>query len=120
MSRPRKEKSEERGNRITFRLTDQELDNLKSKSRKSKISISDFVREQIKNGKVVISKNNKSELAKASTLTEEFHKIGINLNQIAHHLNSGYDFTEPIANDLISRADDLRELTNRINELLEK
>lgn len=120
MSRPRKEKSEERGSRITIRLTNQELENLKSKSRKAKMSVSGFVREQIANGKVVISKNNKSELAKATALTEEFHKIGINLNQIAHHLNSGCDFTEPIANDLISCADDLRGLTNRINELLEK
>lgn len=119
MTRPRKEKSEERDNRITIRLTDQELENLKTKSRKSKMSISDFVREQIANGKVVSSKNNKSELAKATALTEEFHKIGINLNQIAHHLNSGYEFSNPMADDLITCADDLRELTNKINENLE-
>ena len=120
MARPKKEKSEERDNRITIRLTDQELENLKTKSRKSKMPVSDFVREQIKNGKVVISKNNKSELSKASSLTEEFHKIGINLNQIAHHLNSGYELSNSMADDLVSCADDLRELTNRINELLEK
>ena len=120
MARPRKEKSEERDNRITIRLTDQELENLKSKSRKSKMSVSGFIREQITNGKVLISKNNKSELAKVSALTEEFHKIGINLNQIAHYLNGRYELTNPMADDLISRAEDLRELTNRINELLEK
>ena len=120
MSRPRKEKSEERGNRITIRLTDWELENLKSKSRKAKMSVSDFVREQIKNGTFVISKNNKSELAKVSALTEEFHKIGINLNQIAHHLNGGYEFSNSMADDLISREDDLRKLTNKINSILEK
>ena len=95
-------------------------ENSNGASHKSTPSITNFSHRRSKKWQSSDFKNNKSELAKASALTGEFHKIGINLNQIAHHLNGGYELTHPVADDLISREDDLRKLTNKINSILEK
>ena len=89
MARPKKEKSYEKSNRVTVRFTDAEMKEIQEKSGKLNMSVSEYIRERVNRGKVEYLFNRNRVLDDVMPLTEEFHKIGINLNQTAHHLNGG-------------------------------
>ena len=116
MGRPRKKASDEMNNRITIRFTDKELSNLKLKAASLKMSSSEYIREMVKHGKVYAYEGTDNCINSIMPLTEEFHKIGINLNQIAHHFNSGNELTKSIRHELLILANELHELNNKVNE----
>ena len=116
MGRPRKKASDEMNNRITIRFTDKELSSVKLKAASLKMSSSEYIREMIKHGKVYAYEEPSSCIDSIKPLTEEFHKIGFNLNQIAHHLNSGKELTEAIRHKLLTLANELHELNIKVNE----
>lgn len=73
-----------RSNRITFYLSDEELDLLNKKYEKTKYtSKSDYIRELILNGIIVIK-----DYKYLDGVEHELNKIGTNINQIAKFANT--------------------------------
>ena len=89
MARPKKEKTYEKSNRVTVRFTDEEMKEIQEKSDKLHLSVSEYIRERVNRGKINVHYATDPETDPRRKLAEEYHKIGINLNQIAKHLNSG-------------------------------
>ena len=71
-----------RERQLNIRLTDSEYDNIKAKAEYCGLTISDFLRKQIRDG--VIIKYDRFDIKE---LSNELNKIGVNINQIARHIN---------------------------------
>ncbi len=112
MARPKKEKSYEKSNRITVRFTDAEMKEIQKKSGKYNLSVSEYIRERVNLGKIDVHYGTDPETDPRKKLAEEYHKIGINLNQIAKHLNSGAVASDQLLIDIeecVSALQDLRK-----------
>ena len=112
MARPKKEKSYEKTNRVTVRFTDAEMKEIQEKSGKYHLSVSEYIRERVNRGKIDVHYGTDPEKDPRRKLAEEYHKIGINLNQIAKHLNSGGVASDQLLLDIeecVSGLHDLRK-----------
>ena len=89
MSRPKKEKEFTHKNAITLKLTDVELDYLTQAARSLNITRVEYLRNLISEKPMIYKYEIVANDAELRKLTGEIGKIGSNLNQIAHHLNSG-------------------------------
>ena len=112
MARPKKEKTYEKSNRVTVRFTDEEMKEIQEKSDKLHLSVSEYIRERVNRGKINVHYATDPETYPRRKLAEEYHKIGINLNQIAKHLNSGGIASDQLLIDIeecVSALQDLRK-----------
>lgn len=76
------EKNRIRKRQMNIRLTDIEYENVKAKAEYCNLTISDYMRKQIMDGIVI-----KYESFDIKALGNELNKIGVNINQIAKHVN---------------------------------
>ena len=114
MARPKKDELDKKSSRMTIRFTDDELDMIKAKAKDLNISTTEYIRNNAKNGKTIIKRTEDSSLEVKKKLAEEYHKIGINLNQIAHHLNSRSDVTAALLVDIEKCVSDLQKLRKEL------
>ena len=66
--------------RIEIRLTEELFSNLNSKIQGSGLSQSEFLRQSLSQGKVIVKKD-------YNNLALQVHKVGVNLNEVAFVLN---------------------------------
>ena len=112
MSRPKKEKEFTHKNAITLKLTDVELDYLTQAARSLNITRVEYLRNLISEKPMIYKYEIVANDAELRKLTGEIGKIGSNLNQIAHHLNSGGIRSQEIQDEIqecISELFDLRK-----------
>lgn len=84
MARPRLDQPDRRSAHLRVRLTPAELARLQTAALASGIPFSDFVRERVLTGRVVVREA--AELSPPVWL--ELRRIGVNLNQIARAMNA--------------------------------
>lgn len=112
MSRPKKAKEFTHKNAITLKLTDVELDYLTQAARSLNITRVEYLRNLISEKPMIYKYEIVANDAELRKLTGEIGKIGSNLNQIAHHLNSGGIRSREIQDEVqecISELFDLRK-----------
>lgn len=76
------EKDRIRNKCIRVKVTESELQYAKDKAEYCSLSMSDFIRKQIADGVVI-----RYERFDIKELANELNKIGVNINQIAKHIN---------------------------------
>lgn len=113
MGRPKTDDIDERRFKVTVRFTEDEINMIRSASAQTGISVSAYIREQIIKGKVVINLPSTKISSDKKSLLEEYHKIGNNLNQIAHRLNSGDLAYEQVVKDIKTCIGHLHELRQK-------
>ena len=89
MSKHKKEKELERDCIITLRLTKQELENADRMAVETGLTRSELIRKLLADDPIQVRYEIVADSEKLTRLVHEFGKIGINLNQIARHYNSG-------------------------------
>lgn len=89
MARPEKEKELSRSHHITLRLTETQYQTITDAAKEAKLSRSDYIRQQLLKGKVIINYDFWVDIPELQKLTSEYHNIGNNLNQIAKYFNTG-------------------------------
>ncbi|NBI62981.1 plasmid mobilization relaxosome protein MobC [Clostridiales bacterium] len=112
MARPTKEKELSRSRHVTLRLTETQHEALTHAAKQAKLSRSEYIRQQLLNGKVAVIHDFRVDLPELQKLTSEFHNIGNNLNQIARHLNAGGGHTQEThdrVNQCVSQLFELRK-----------
>lgn len=114
MSRPKKKKAEMKKHLITIRFTDDEYNKILDGADKSNLSVSEFIRTQLNKGKVIEKYEVVTEKETKRKLAEEYHKIRINLNQIAHHLNGGGEATDSLIASIEHCVSELRKLRREL------
>ena len=77
--------------RLNVELTNEEMDALKRKAKSCNLTISKYVRFMIKKDKINSLKGFDNHLVeeKIGSLDKQLTKIGINVREIAYHLNKG-------------------------------
>lgn len=89
MARPPKDKTLLKSNRITLRFDDTEYERICNNAHESGLSISEYLRKLILNGKITLKYEIVADMPELQRLATEFGKIGGNLNQIARFFNMG-------------------------------
>ena len=82
-------KEKELSRLISFRLDDDLYDKIVSLSKAAGITKGEYIRRQLRNGKITLNQEIVAEVPELKRLIAEFGKIGSNLNQIAHYYNGG-------------------------------
>ena len=95
--------------RLSFRCTDQEATRLKNAARRSHMSLSDFVRARVLKARKSRDRTaiaiDPTEDTGVRALAHQVHKAGVNLNQIARHMNT---FQQPPPPELTQLLDEIR------------
>ena len=105
MSRPKKE--DPKTKRITIRVTKTEYALFTEEAQKQNMTLAEYIRHRVIHHKTEIHYDIDKSMKTQKALLREHHKIGINLNQIAHHLNSGGAETEEIRKEIRKAISDL-------------
>ena len=112
MARPEKTKELSHPHHITVRLTEVQYQTITEAAKEARLSRSDYIRQQLINGKVIISCDFRVSIPELQKLTSEYHNIGNNLNQIAKYFNTGGIHSQEIKqriNQCIRELFDLRK-----------
>jgi hypothetical protein len=84
MARPSKKTDEQRASRLAVRLTPAELKTFNDLVRASGLGRSDYVRQAVLEGRVIVHKTGTADPA----LIAELNRIGVNLNQLTRTANT--------------------------------
>ena len=87
MARPKKQKELRKEKRITVRMTDVEYEIIAENAKRTGKPIAEFVRDQVVHREVKIIYPIVVDLPELQPLTDQFQRIGDNLNQIAKYFN---------------------------------
>ena len=74
---------------MDFRMDAELYNRIMNGAKAAGISHGEYIRRQLKKGKVVVRQEIIAEVPLLKSLIGEFGKIGSNLNQIAHYYNGG-------------------------------
>ncbi len=88
MPRPRKETPERREEQIKLRLTLAELEHLRTQAERAGLTAAEYGRRRIL-GHEVTPRAARADAA----LVSELNRIGVNVNQLAHAVNTDPEFT---------------------------
>lgn len=95
-----------RTKQMNIRVTNTEYEKIEEKANYCKLSISDYVRKQALDGAII-----KMETLDIKELSNELNKIGVNINQIAKHINEkGGDYDKEDMSSLVQEFGNLQEL----------
>ena len=89
MARPKREIIPVKTHSLVVRLDDIQYSIIEKYAKQLGISMAEYVRRQATQGKVEISYPIVADIEQLQKLTDEFHAIGNNLNQIARYFNMG-------------------------------
>ena len=84
MARPRKQKSDSRGESVSFRLTPDELAAVEARAKKAGLTRSDYLRRMALKGKISVAPPARLDFK----LVAELNRIGVNLNQMTRAANA--------------------------------
>ena len=100
------EKDRLRIKQINIRLTDAEYQYLHDKASSCELTMSDYIRKVITDGFVI-----KYQSFDIKELSRELNKIGVNINQIAHHINAnGGEYERQDLDNLISEFSEMESV----------
>ena len=104
--------------RLNVELTNEEMDVLKKKAKSCNLTVSKYVRFMIKKDKINSLKGFDNHIVeeKIGSLDKQLTKIGINVREIAYHLNKGGN----VNNKTIENLEKLMISIEKRMELIEK
>ena len=115
---PRRPSANPRDRLLNFRCTDKEARRVQSLAKKSRVSVSDFVRSRVlkarKSRKQLAPFVNVEEDNGARELAHQVHKVGVNLNQIARQMHT---FQQPPPAELRELLKDIRDYVRQAQQL---
>ena len=114
MNKTKSKSTNNKEKRITFRLTKEEYEQIELDAYTAELSLAEYVRTQLRNGKVNVKVELVTDKDTKKKLAEEYHKIGVNLNQIAHHLNSGGEINNSILKEIELNVSELARLRREL------
>lgn len=95
-----------RNKQMNIRMTNDEYQKVEEKAKYCNLSVSDYVRQQAVNGAII-----KMETLDVRELSNELNRIGVNINQIAKHVNEkGGAYDKEDINALVNEFQNMQEL----------
>jgi len=102
----KQDKNRIRTQQLNIRLTETEYENVKEKAKFCNLTVSEFLRKQIMEGVII-----KYEPFDIKALGNELNKIGVNINQIAKHINEkGGEYDRQDMDNLIREFQEIQSI----------
>lgn len=98
-----------RKNRIVIRVTDDELRIINKKAEASKLNRTKYIIETLINGYVIVQ-----DLESLRNLTNEINKIGVNINQIAKHINTTNNIYKSDMEEIKEKVEEIYKIVESI------
>ena len=106
--------------KLTVRLPVDEWEEWKSAADALKVSLSEYIRRNVRFGRVEVIVKNELELSGIRKIMEGYGKIGSNINQIAHYLNEGIPWSGDMLIFLRKQLTDLRNVHTELLKAVRK
>lgn len=97
-----------------MRIPSCELEAWRKEAAQAGLTLSKYIRRCVAGRKIEIVVTAPIELDAITDIAAEYGKIGSNINQIAHHLNSGLKFSGSLYNRLSDAVDEMGEVTRKL------
>lgn len=98
-----------RKNRIVIRVTDDELRIINKKAEASRLNRTKYIIETLINGYVIVQ-----DLESLRNLTNEINKIGVNINQIAKHINTTNNIYKSDMEEIKAKVEEIYKIVESI------
>ena len=117
----RKGKQERGSTRIVLtRISEEEYEEWKRRSELLGITLSEYIRSAVRKSKTDIIIKKQIEIDPLIEIAAQYGKIGSNINQIAHHLNSGAIWTKRVLENLNNNLDEMYRVTKRLSKVVDE
>lgn len=98
-----------RKNRIVIRVTDDELRIINKKAEASKLNRTQYIIETLIKGYVIVQ-----DLERLRNFTNEINKIGVNINQIAKHINTTNNIYKSDIEEIKEKVEEIYKIVESI------
>ena len=85
----KKKKETKMENRISFRLTDQQYENLQVAAKRCRITPSEYIRRCLGTDEIIVIERFEVKSEELEEITENYSALGEIFNQLARYLNAG-------------------------------
>ena len=102
---------------MDFRMDAELYNRIMNEAKAAGISHGEYIRRQLKKGKVVVKQETIAEVPLLKSLISEFGKIGSNLNQIAHYFNGGGNRSREIYENIERAITELYQMKFEVEKL---
>lgn len=96
-----------RNKEIHIRVTEHQLSNIRRKAREAGVSVSKYLIARALIEQTIHTEQEDAKNATLQAIRAEIHRIGVNINQIAHRVNMGGKVDIPTIERLLEKADSL-------------
>ena len=117
MGKSKTEIEDIRRNRVTVRFNDFEFEQMQARAKEANLPLATYIQRQAVYNDIVRSYPVVFDSEDLKKIVHEIGKIGINLNQIALHLNTGGSRSLAIENDIHECVAKLREMRQEVLRL---
>ena len=118
----RRKGRQERGSTraVLTRISEEEYEVWKRRAEILGVTLSEYIRSTIRKSKTEITLKHKVEIRPLVEIASHYGKIGSNINQIAHHLNSGEEWSDQLRESLEETLAELRAEVKKMAKVVDK
>lgn len=117
----RKGRQERGSTRIVLtRITEEEYQEWKMRSEMLGITLSEYIRSNVRKGNTDVIIKKVIEIAPLVEIASQYGKIGSNINQIAHYLNGGAEWSDAMRKSLSDNLAAMYSETKRLAKVVDE
>ena len=118
----RRKGRQERGStrEVKTRIPIEEYKEWKRRAELLDITIASYIRDCVRKGNVNVIIKKEIEITPLVEIAAQYGRIGNNINQIAHHLNSGAIWTKRVLKNLNNNLDEMYRVTKRLSKVVDE
>lgn len=116
----KKKKVTKMENRISFRLTDQQYENLLVAAKRCGITPSEYIRLCLGTDEIIVIERFEVKSEELEEITENYSALGEIFNQLARFLNAGGEKTKQIEDEIHETIQRLLDLNKQTRQLLKE
>ena len=121
MTYKRKNRQERGSTRIVLtRISESEYEEWKRRSELLGITLSEYIRSAVRKSKTEVIIKKQIEIKSLTEIAAQYGKIGSNINQIAHYLNGGTEWSESLLQSLTDNLAAMYSETKRLAKVVDE
>lgn len=105
---------------VLTRISEDEYKEWKRRSELLGITLSEYVRSTVRKGKTEVILKKPIEIKPLTEIAAQYGRIGNNINQIAHYLNSGAEWSELLLQSLTDNLANMYSVTKHLAKVVDE
>ena len=113
---------QERGStrEVKTRISVSEYEEWKHRADLAGITVAEYIRSCVRNGRINVIIKNEIEIKPLADIAQQYGKIGTNLNQIAHYLNSTSVWSQRLLDNLTGNLQAMYATTKKLAKVVDE